>query len=142
MAKYLNGELKLAEKIQLQVITASRLSVSEEVDEVVAPGEMGEFGVLPGHVPFISLLMPGELKFIKGGVEKKMIIWGGVAEVRSDKVNILTDNVEDPATVNTEVARREIEAITEQLKDFSGMDKEFKELNLRLKLAQVRAAVS
>ncbi len=131
----------MAEKIQLRVITTSRLAVSEEVDEVVAPGEMGEFGVLPGHIPFISLLMPGELKFIKGGVEKKMIIWGGVAEVRNDKVSILTDNVEDPATVNTEAARREIEAITERLKDFSGMDKEFKELNRRLKLVQVRAGV-
>ncbi|MGE5446122.1 MAG: ATP synthase F1 subunit epsilon [Ignavibacteriales bacterium] len=131
----------MAKKIQLEVVTPSRLVVSEEVDEVVAPGELGEFGVLPGHVPFISLLMPGELKFINGGVEMKMIIWGGVAEVRDDKVNILTDNVEDLATINTEAARREMEAIMDQLKDFSGSDKEFKELNRRLKLAQVRAGM-
>lgn len=131
----------MAEKIQLEVITPSRLVVSEEVDEVVAPGELGEFGVLPGHVPFISLLIPGELKFIRDGVEMKMIIWGGVAEVRDDKVNILTDNVEDLATINTEAARREMEAIMDQLKDFSGSDKEFKELNRRLKLAQVRAGM-
>jgi F-type H+-transporting ATPase subunit epsilon len=129
----------LAEKIQLNVVTPSRLVVSEEVDEVVAPGELGEFGVLPGHVPLISLLIPGELKIIKGGAEKKMIIWGGVAEVRDDMVNILTDNVEDPATINTEAARREVEAIMDQLKDFSGSNKEFKELNRRFKLAQVRA---
>jgi F-type H+-transporting ATPase subunit epsilon len=131
----------LAEKIQLEVVTPSRLVVSDEVDEVVAPGELGEFGVLPGHVPFISLLMPGELKFIKGGVEQRMIIWGGVAEVRDDRVNILTDSVEDPATINTEAARREIEAIMDQLKDFSGSNKEFKELNRRFKLAQVRAGL-
>jgi F-type H+-transporting ATPase subunit epsilon len=129
----------LADKIQLQIVTPSRLVVSEEVDEVVAPGEMGEFGVLPGHAPFITLLMPGELKFIKGGIERKMIVWDGVAEVRDDKVNILTDNVEDPATINTEAARREAEAITEQLKDFGGSNKQFKELNRRLRLAQVRA---
>jgi F-type H+-transporting ATPase subunit epsilon len=129
----------LVEKIQLEVVTPSRLVVSEEVDEVVAPGELGEFGVLPGHVPFISLLVPGELKFIRGGVEVKMIIWGGVAEVRDNRVSIITDNVEDPATIDTEAARREMEAIMDQLKDFSGSDKEFKELNRRLKLAQVRA---
>jgi F-type H+-transporting ATPase subunit epsilon len=129
----------LVEKIQLEVVTPSRLVVSEEVDEVVAPGELGEFGVLPGHVPFISLLMPGELKFIRGGVEVKMIIWGGVAEVRDNRVSIITDNVEDSATIDTEAARREMEAIMDQLKDFSGSDKEFKELNRRLKLAQVRA---
>jgi F-type H+-transporting ATPase subunit epsilon len=131
----------LAEKIQLEVVTPSRLVVSEEVDEVAAPGELGEFGVLPGHVAFISLLMPGEFKFIKGGVERRMIIWGGVAEVRDDRVNILTDNVEDPATINIEAARREVEAIMDQLKDFSGSSKEFKELNRRLKLAQVRAGM-
>lgn len=131
----------MAEKIQLEVVTPSRLVVSEEVDEVVAPGELGEFGVLPGHVLFISLLMPGELKFIKGGVERKMIIEGGVAEVRDDRVNILTDNVEDPATINTEAARREMEAIMDQLRDFAGSNKEFKELNRRLKLAQVRAGM-
>jgi len=129
----------LVEKIQLEVVTPSRLVVSEEVNEVVAPGELGEFGVLPGHVPFISLLVPGELKFIRGGVEVKMIIWGGVAEIRDNRVSIITDNVEDPATIDTEAARREMEAIMDQLKDFSGSDKEFKELNRRLKLAQVRA---
>jgi F-type H+-transporting ATPase subunit epsilon len=115
----------LPERIQLKVVTPSRLVVSEEVDEVVAPGELGEFGVLPGHVPFISLLMPGEVKFIKGGVEKRIIIWGGVAEVRDDRVSILTDNVEDPAAIDTEAARREVEAIMDQLKDFSGGSKEF-----------------
>ncbi len=129
----------MVEKIQLEVVTPSRLVVSEEVDEVVAPGELGEFGVLPGHVPFISLLVPGELKFIRGGAEMKMIIWGGVAEVRDNRVSIITDNVEDSATIDTEAARREMEAIMDQLKDFSGSDKEFKELNRRLKLAQVRA---
>ncbi len=129
----------MVEKIQLEVVTPSRLVVSEEVNEVVAPGELGEFGVLPGHVPFISLLVPGELKFIRGGVEVKMIIWGGVAEIRDNRVSIITDNVEDPATIDTEAARREMEAIMDQLKDFSGSDKEFKELNRRLKLAQVRA---
>ncbi len=129
----------MVEKIQLEVVTPSRLVVSEEVNEVVAPGELGEFGVLPGHVPFISLLVPGELKFIRGGAEMKMIIWGGVAEVRDNRVSIITDNVEDSATIDTEAARREMEAIMDQLKDFSGSDKEFKELNRRLKLAQVRA---
>lgn len=131
----------MPERIQLKVVTPSRLVVSEEVDEVVAPGELGEFGVLPGHVPFISLLMPGEVKFIKGGVEKRIIIWGGVAEVRDDRVSILTDNVEDPAAIDKEAVRREVEAIMDQLKDFNGGNKEFKELNRRLRLAQVRAGI-
>jgi F-type H+-transporting ATPase subunit epsilon len=131
----------LAEKIKLEVVTPSSLAVREEVDEVVAPGELGEFGVLPGHAPFITLLMPGELRYAKGGVERRYIISGGVAEVREDKVNILTDSVEDPASIHTESARRELEAILEEQKNFGGNKKEFEELNRRLKLAQIRAGV-
>ena len=64
----------MAERLELKVITPSRVVISEEVDEVIAPGELGEFGVLPGHVPFITLLMPGELKYRKDGTERRFII--------------------------------------------------------------------
>lgn len=80
-------------EIHLQVITPTRLIVDDTVEEVVAPGEMGEFGVLPGHVPFITTLATGELRYKKGSVEKKLIVEGGLAEVRDDKVTVLTDSV-------------------------------------------------
>lgn len=131
----------MADKLDLKVITPSRVVVSEEVDEVVAPGELGEFGVLPGHVPFITLLMPGELKYKKGGTERNFIIWGGVSEVRDDKVTVLTDNVEDPRFVDSESAKREADEILEELKNFAGKSKELKELNMRLRLAQLKAGI-
>ena len=79
--------------ILLQVITPMKLVVDERVDEVVAPGVVGEFGVLPGHVPFITVLAEGELRYKKGSHEKKLIVEGGIAEVRDDKVTVLTDRV-------------------------------------------------
>lgn len=79
--------------ILLQVITPIKLVVDERVDEVVAPGEVGEFGVLPGHVPFITILTEGELIYKKGSHEKKIIVEGGIAEVRDDMVTVLTDRV-------------------------------------------------
>jgi len=83
----------LASKIHLKVITPYELVVNEEVDEVVAPGELGEFGVLPGHVPLISTLLNGELKYKQTGVERKLGVMGGIADVRDDKVNIITKRV-------------------------------------------------
>lgn len=77
--------------LQLQVITPSRVMVDEIVDEVVAPGVLGEFGVLPGHVPFITLLAEGEIRYKRGSSEQKLSVQGGLAEVRDDKVTILTD---------------------------------------------------
>lgn len=123
------------------MITPTKLAVDEEVDEVVAPGELGEFGVLPGHVPFITLLVPGELRFIKGGIETKLIVWEGLAEVRDDKVKILTDNVEDPKKIDTGAARREAESILEEIRNFDGNPKELKELSRKLRLAQARAGM-
>lgn len=79
--------------LQLQVITPSRVIVDEIVDEVVAPGVLGEFGILPGHVPFITLLAEGEIKHKRGSSEQKLSVEGGLAEVRDDKVTILTDRV-------------------------------------------------
>ncbi|MGH7807518.1 MAG: ATP synthase F1 subunit epsilon [Thermodesulfobacteriota bacterium] len=129
----------MADKLGLQVITPAGIVISEEVDEVVAPGELGEFGVLPGHVAFITLLMPGELRYRIDGSERKVIVWDGVAAVRDDRVTVLTDNVEDLADIDTEAARREVEAILEEIKNFSGNPKKLQQLNRTLRLAQVRA---
>ena len=49
------------EKVFLEVVTPERLVISEEVDEVVLPGIEGEFGVLPGHIPFLTSLKVGEM---------------------------------------------------------------------------------
>jgi F-type H+-transporting ATPase subunit epsilon len=83
----------LADGIHLKVITPTKLVVDEQVDEVVAPGEVGEFGILPGHVPFITTLHSGELKYKIGNSETKLVVEGGIADVRDDTVNILTEGV-------------------------------------------------
>jgi F-type H+-transporting ATPase subunit epsilon len=131
----------LADTLNLKVITPSKLVIDEEVDEVVAPGDSGEFGVLPGHVPLITTLMPGELTYKINGVEKSMIIDGGIAEVSDDRVNVLTDNVLKSEEIDSEAARRETESILGELKDFGGSNKELKEIERRLKLAEVKANI-
>ena len=84
----------MAEKIQLKVITPLNLVLNENVDEIVAPGSLGEFGVLPGHVPFLSILKAGKLKYRKGSQEKVLIVNGGLSDVKNNVVNILTDSAE------------------------------------------------
>jgi F-type H+-transporting ATPase subunit epsilon len=50
-------------ELYLKVITPEKVVVSQEVDIVVAPGTLGEFGVLPEHVAFLSGIVPGELRY-------------------------------------------------------------------------------
>ena len=57
----------LPTKLPLEVVTPEGLLLREEVDEVIAPGEHGYFGVLPGHTPFLSTLGLGEITYRMGG---------------------------------------------------------------------------
>src|SRR5256885_16880428 len=64
------------------------------VDEVTAPGILGEFGVLPGHLPFLTYLKAGPIEFRVGPEHRYLAVKGGLAEVGPDKVSILADDAE------------------------------------------------
>lgn len=132
----------MAETIQLKVITPLKLVLDENVDELVAPGELGEFGILPGHVPFVSTLNPGELRYKKGSNETVLIIDGGLADIKDDVVNILTDTAQNPSDIDVVAAQKEVENLEKQLSDLEeNTDADKVELQRKLKLAQVKAGI-
>lgn len=96
----------MAERLSLEVATPMRLVVAETVDEVVAPGIEGYFGVLPGHAPFLTTLGIGELVYRQGREERRLAVSGGFAEVRNDKVIVLADTAETPEDIDRERAER------------------------------------
>lgn len=133
----------MADTIQLKIITPLELVLNEDVDELVAPGELGEFGILPGHVPFLSTLNPGRLKYRKGTENKEFIIDGGLADIKNDIVYILTDMAEKPENIDISAAKKDIEILEEEL---SKLDEESsstrKDIEKKLKLAQVMAGIN
>ena len=95
--------------MQLEVVTPTGTAVEVEVDEVTVPGIDGEFGVLPGHTPFLSALKPGVLRYGKGG-EQRLAIGTGLAEVNGkDLVVIITDRSARPEDIDAAAARRELD---------------------------------
>ena len=86
----------MADRLTLEIATPMRLVVAETVDEVVAPGIEGYFGVLPGHAPFLTTLGIGEVTYRVGQDEHYLALAGGFAEVRNDKVIVLADTAERP----------------------------------------------
>jgi F-type H+-transporting ATPase subunit epsilon len=96
----------VAERLTLELATPTRLVVSAEVDEVVAPGSLGYFGVLPGHAPLLATLGIGEVTYRIGRDEHHVAVSGGFAEVRNDKVIILADSAETPADIDRTRAER------------------------------------
>jgi F-type H+-transporting ATPase subunit epsilon len=75
-----------------ELVSPERLLVSEQVEEVVAPGTEGEFGVLAGHAPFLSTLKPGIVTVkLPGGRVQKLFVRGGFAEVNPTGLTILAE---------------------------------------------------
>jgi F-type H+-transporting ATPase subunit epsilon len=92
--------------MQLELATPMRLVVSTEVDEVVAPGEQGYFGVLPGHAAFLTTLGSGEVVYRRGREESALAVIGGFAEVSGERVIILAEEAERPEEIDRERAER------------------------------------
>ncbi len=84
-------------KLTLEIVTPDRLVLKEEVDELTAPGALGEIGILPGHTTLLTQLGEGALTYVQAGRAKSIQVRGGFAEVRKDHVTILADAVEIPA---------------------------------------------
>ncbi|MBI1823801.1 MAG: F0F1 ATP synthase subunit epsilon, partial [Nitrospirae bacterium] len=77
-----------------------RLIISEEVDEIIAPGTLGDFGVLVDHAPFFSTLRIGELSYRKGDQTHYLVINWGFAQVYQNKVIILAELAEKPEEID------------------------------------------
>ena len=131
----------MAEKLRLKIITPDRLVFDGEVSELVAPGQMGEFGVLPGHVPFLSVLFPGRLRFkTEESGENTLIIHGGLADVKDDTVSVLTDQSEDPEEVDVVAAKKDAETFQRELDELQDTEaSEREELDKKLRIARARA---
>jgi F-type H+-transporting ATPase subunit epsilon len=107
----------MADKILLEVVTPEKTVLSEMVDIVVAPGEEGEFGVLPNHIPFLTKLKVGELRFRIGNNTRYVAIMGGFAEVLPDHVTVLATAAEEATQIDVIRAKAARERAERRLKE-------------------------
>ena len=106
----------MAEKqLLLEVVTPDRLVLSTEADVVVCPGVEGQFGVLPGHIPFLSALEIGEMYYRKGGQTEYLAVSGGFAEVTGEKVTIVAESAEKGREIDVDRAKRALERAEKRL---------------------------
>jgi len=128
--------------LTVEIVTAERVVYSAEgVDEVVAPGAEGEFAILPRHTAFLTTLVPGELRIIRGSDEEAMVITGGFFEVRNDRVVILADaaeRVEEIDIARAEEARQRAETALIERAEVADLVQT--EASLRRALARLRVA--
>ena len=112
----------MAEKLKLDIVTPYGHVFTDEVDEVVASGSEGEFGVLPEHVPFLTTLKVGMLTYKKGTETGIFFIGSGYAEVGPDKVTILADSAEKSEDIDIERAKSAMKRAEDRLKQAEKFD--------------------
>ena len=105
----------MAEKLELEVVTPDRLVAKETVDIVMAVGALGEFGILPNHIPFLTTLQPGELRYRKDNQLEYLAVTGGFAEVSNNKVTILAEAAERAREIDIDRAKRARERAEKRL---------------------------
>jgi F-type H+-transporting ATPase subunit epsilon len=132
----------MADKIRLRIVTPSQLLFDEEVDEVTAPGVLGQFGVLPNHITFLSLLEPGEISYKQGATRRYLAVSGGYAEVLDNVMTILAPSAEFGVDIDTARAQRAKDIAEKCLRELNFEDKNFKaaEVALQRALARLQAA--
>jgi F-type H+-transporting ATPase subunit epsilon len=110
----------MAEKIHLEVVTPEKSVVSDEAQIVMAPGELGEFGVLSGHTPFMTSLKVGTVRYEDAnGTERFVFVSGGFAEALPDRVTILADSAERRKDIDIERAKSALQRAEDRLADTS-----------------------
>ena len=132
----------MAEKLKLEMVTPYKRVLSVEVDEVTAPGTVGEFGILPGHTPMLTTLKIGELSYRDGGEIYHLAVNWGYVEVEADKVTVLVETAEPADEIDLERAKAALGRAEEALKGLSPEDKNFLVMQAALERAMIRIQVA
>ncbi len=103
--------------ISVEIVTQEKVVFSEPAaDMVIVPGSEGEMGILPHHAPVLTTLGYGELVVKKGRAQESFAIYGGVVDIRPDRVIVLADLAESSYDIDiaeVEAARERAEKLME-----------------------------
>jgi len=127
-----------ATDIQLEIVAPDKTLLTVTVDSVTIPGMDGDFTVLPGHTPFLAALRNDVMTTRANTKTKHYAINGGYAEVRDNKVIVLTQTVEAADEIDVERARRAHERAERKLRGEEGPNMDLRRAELALQRAVVR----
>ena len=97
--------------MNLEIVTPAGSKLTESVEELTAPGALGELGVLPGHIPVLTVLDVGRMSYAPsgGGDRRLLAVNGGFLEVEGNKLIVITETAEFAEEIDVERARKALE---------------------------------
>jgi len=128
----------LPTELQLNIVSPDRLVVRDSVSAVAVPGKGGYIGVLPGHAPLLTELVPGELTYTRAGATYHICVNSGFAEVLSDRVIVLVQNAERAEEIDIERAQKAMQRAEDRLKRFTDPEIDMERAREALRRAMAR----
>ncbi len=102
--------MTMANTVEFELVIPENLVFSSNVELAVVPGAEGDFGVLPGHAPFISSLRTGVISIYENdSVNERIFVTGGFAEVTSERCTVLADEAIELSKVKRSDLNRRVE---------------------------------
>ncbi len=131
----------MSEKFKVEVVTPTGVVLKKEVEEIIAPGIMGEFGVLIGHTPMLTFIKPGVFSYLDE--ENKFVrfaVGSGFCEVLKDSVTVLVDEAYKLEEIDASEVTAELNGLQQQLAAMdSAADPEgYQRLLNRIKVARAK----
>ena len=131
----------MAEKLRLRVATPKNVKYDKEADMVILRCITGDWGILPKHEETSAILDYGVLRIINGDEEKRMAVFGGIAQVKDSVVTVLANDAQWPEDIDRALAEAEHEQLKSQLQDSRDVLQIQKEhANLRRTLVQIEVS--
>jgi F-type H+-transporting ATPase subunit epsilon len=130
----------MADQINFELVSPEKLLLSEPVEMVVVPGVEGDFGVLPGHAPFVSNVRPGVIAvFAEGKVVQRIFVAGGFAEVTPERCTVLAEQALPVTDIDRGAAEADMRDAREDLAEAKD-DAERGQLESRIAAAEAKLA--
>ncbi len=137
--KQLHG---LASKLDVNLVTPRGVVAHQDADGLTAPGEEGEFELLPGHVPLLAALRPGVLVIGERTRARYAVSSGYLRVDPAGAVEVLVEQAVLGSEVDVEAARADLKSAEADLAKWGDkeMDGDYKNLRQRADWAQARIA--
>ncbi len=129
----------MAGTFSFTLVTPTGVVAEGQAEEVSAIGPLGEFGVLPDHINFITSLVPGVLEArLPEGVAMHWVVSGGLAEVKDGVLTVLASSAESPESIDASKAAAQVRQADEIFSSLSFYDPEYAPAQEALMLARAR----
>jgi len=128
--------------MHFELVSPDRELMSAEVDMVEIPGSEGDFGVLPGHAPLLSVIRPGVINVHSGGQIERIYIDSGFAEVTPESCVVLAEQAVFVKDLNRADLDQRVKDAEEDLADAQTDEARLKAQTALDRLNELRRAVA